>query len=236
MKLIAEGIRRSFFRNKESANTFNAVEKTNFILPEGELTEIIGRSGSGKSTFANILAGLLKPSEGKVFIDGKDIYELEDKARSEFRNKHIGMIPQEQTGLRSLTVLENVLLPVSLYKDASKKESFAKELLKMVGIEDLWDVYSNELSGGELRRMVIARALINEPEIIIADEPTGDLDDETTNLVLKLLREAADRGASVLMNTHERKALAYADTVYRMDKGVLKPFFPDTGSDFEDRR
>lgn len=226
MELIAEGIKRSFFRNKGNTNIFWAVEKTDFTLPSGKLTEIIGRSGSGKTTFSNMLSGLLTPSEGRVLIDGKDIYALSDKERSLFRNQNIGVIPQGQTGLQSLTVLENVLLPVSLYSDPSKKEPLAKELLEMVGIADLYDVYSNELSGGELRRMAIARALINEPAIVIADEPTGDLDDETTGLVLSLLRKVADQGASVLMITHEKEALSYADFVYRMDGGVLKPFEP----------
>ncbi len=221
MKLLCEGISRRFFRNGKNTNFFNAVEKTFFELPEGAVTEIVGRSGSGKTTFANILSGLLTPTEGVLLIDGVDFSSLPDEKRSQFRNKNIGIVPQGQTGLSSLTVLENVLAPAFMYGDGKEKESLAKELLSQMDLFELCDVYSNELSGGELRRMSIARALINSPKIIIADEPTGDLDDDTTRLVLSLFRKKADEGASVLIVTHEHDALQYADQIYRMEKGVL---------------
>ncbi len=221
MKLQAYGISRTFYRKGRNTNFFNAVERTDFILEEGSVTGIIGRSGSGKTTFFNMLCGLLTPSEGKVLLGNQDFYELDDKERSLLRNRHIGIIPQGNTGLQNLTVLENVLLPAAMYGDAEAKKEDALNLLEAVGISELYEVYSNELSGGELRRMSIARALINSPDIIVADEPTGDLDDDTTGFVLKLLRQYADRGASVLMVTHEKEALLYTDNVYRMDKGVL---------------
>ena len=221
MKLICDGISRRFFRNGKNTNFFYAVQKTDFELPEGAITEIIGRSGSGKTTFANMLSGLLAPTEGAVYIDGIDLFTLDDEKRSEFRNKHIGIVPQGQTGLQSLTVLENILAPVRMYGDAKDKEEIARKLLEEMELSELLNVYSNELSGGELRRMSIARALVNSPEILIADEPTGDLDDDTTKLVLKLLRKLADEGMSVLMVTHERDALLYADRIFRMEKGIL---------------
>ncbi len=221
MKLQAYGISRTFYRKGRNTNFFNAVERTDFILEEGSVTGIIGRSGSGKTTFSNMLCGLLTPSEGKVLLGNQDFYELDDKERSLLRNRHIGIIPQGNTGLQNLTVLENVLLPAAMYGDAEAKKEDALNLLEAVGISELYEVYSNELSGGELRRMSIARALINSPDIIVADEPTGDLDDDTTGFVLKLLRQYADHGASVLMVTHEKEALLYTDNVYRMDKGVL---------------
>ena len=222
MKLEARGIRRDFFRNNSESNFFSAVEKTDFVLEEGRLTEIIGRSGSGKTTFINMLCGLLSPTEGQLLIDGSDFYAMTDDARSLLRNRKIGIIPQERAGLSSLTVLENVLAPAAMYGDMNEKKERALELLKLVGIADLANVFSNELSGGELRRMSIARALINEPEILIADEPTGDLDDETTETVLRLFKNCAERGMSVLMVTHELSALPYADYVYKMDKGILQ--------------
>lgn len=120
------------------------------------------------------------------------------------------------------TVLENVLAPVMMYRGAKGSEAQARELLEKLEIGGLADVYSNELSGGELRRMAIARAMINSPEILIADEPTSDLDDDTTRIVIELLRSYADSGASVLIVTHEKDALKYADILYRMDKGILK--------------
>ena len=131
------------------------------------------------------------------------------------------IIPQGQTGLNSLTVLENVKLPFLLYGEEAPTER-ALALLEELGISPLQGAYPNELSGGELRRLSIARALIREPGIILADEPTGDLDDENTKTVLTLLRRASDRGAAVLLVTHEEDALSYADLVYHMNDGVLR--------------
>lgn len=221
MKLEAQAISRIFFRKAKGTNFFNAVEKTDFIIEGGTLAEITGRSGSGKTTFINMLAGLLTPSEGKVLLGGEDLYALDDEKRSVLRNNSIGIIPQGQTGLGSLSVMENILAPAAMYGHAAGKETRAKELLEMMGIADLENVYSNELSGGELRRMAIARALINDPQIIIADEPTGDLDDEATVMVLNLLKSYAAKGAAVVMVTHENTALDYADRIYRMEKGIL---------------
>lgn len=223
MRLTAEKITRDFLRAGKGTNIFTAVAPTDFELPEGQLTEITGRSGSGKTTFTNMLAGLLTPTGGRVLLGGEDLYKMDDDERSLLRNKSIGMIPQGQTGLQSLTVLENVLAPAAMYGSAEGSREKAMELLEMTGIADLADVYSNELSGGELRRLSIARALINDPEIIIADEPTGDLDDETSEMVMRLFRKCADEGASVLMVTHEKAALDYADSVWRMEKGILAP-------------
>jgi len=220
MELRAEGASRRFFRGSGSANYFYAVEKTDFVLPAGKLTEITGRSGSGKSTLLNMLAGLLAPTDGKIFMDGTDLYSLNDAALSALRNRSIGVIPQGQTGLNSLTVLENVLLPCSMYGDAAD-EKRALELLERVGIAKLRNACPNELSGGEMRRLAIARALMRSPSVLLADEPTGDLDDENTAAVLTLLRQCADAGTAVLLVTHEREAAAFADTIYIMQEGRL---------------
>jgi len=227
MKLKSKGITRSFFRKGRNTNFFYALQKTDFELQEGAVTEIVGRSGSGKTTFANILSGLLVPTEGSLYLDGVDIYALSDEKRSILRNRHIGIVPQGQTGLQSLTVLENVLAPAMMYGDMKGIEAIARQYLEEMEISDLCDIYSNELSGGELRRMSIARALINSPEIIIADEPTGDLDDDTTALVLRLFRRLADKGCSVLIITHEQEVVNYADNIYRMEKGILSEISGD---------
>ena len=221
MELRAEGVSRRFFRGSGEANFFYAVQKSDFTLPAGSLTEITGRSGSGKSTLLNLLAGLLEPSEGKVYLDGIDLYSLGDGPRSELRNRSIGIVPQGQTGLHSLTVLENVKLPFLLYGETASDEA-ALELLERFDIAGLRDAYPNELSGGEMRRLAIARALIRKPSVLLADEPTGDLDDENTRTVLSQLRRAADEGTAVLLVTHEREAAAYADGIYRMERGVLR--------------
>ena len=220
MILRAKSISKQFFRQSKTKNVFMAVQKTDLILQAGQLTEITGRSGSGKSTLLNMLAGLLSPTTGKVFLDDTDIYGLEDGERSRLRGREIGVIPQGQTGLHSLTVLENVMLACLLYGEYGS-EDLAIDLLERVGIANLRDVYPNELSGGEMRRLSIARALIRSPGILLADEPTGDLDDENTHAVLRLLRRAADEGAAVLLVTHEREAETYADKIYKMDGGSL---------------
>ena len=204
-------------RNK---NTFN-LDPLDFELECGKMIEITGRSGSGKSTMLNMLAGMLMPTSGKVLLDDTDLYALDEKSLSRLRNEKIGLIPQGHTALLSLTVLENVILPAILYhKDAPPEES-AKELLEKVGIGNLANAKPNELSGGELRRMAISRAMLLHPGILLADEPTAGLDNENRLAVLSLLRIAADDGAAVLLVTHENEAAQYADQVYTMDGGKL---------------
>ncbi|MBQ7745095.1 MAG: ABC transporter ATP-binding protein [Ruminococcus sp.] len=223
MKLKAEKICKKFNRKTSGASYFYAVNETDFELAESSLTAVYGRSGGGKTTFLNMLGGLLEPSGGRVLIDGKDIYSMPDRELSEFRNKNIGIIPQGSTALPTLTVLENVLLPRLMYgKSDESARKYAMELLEKVGIAGLSQAMPNELSGGELRRMAIARALMNKPSVLLADEPTGDLDDENTALVLSLLRDTAKEGTSVLIVTHEGEAENYADIVLKMDSGILK--------------
>ena len=221
MDLRAEGVSRRFFRTTRLSNVFLAVKDASLTLEPGRLTAITGRSGSGKSTLLNMMAGLLAPTAGTIRLDDTDLYAMDDQERSRLRNRSFGIIPQGQTGLNSLTVLENVKLPFLLYGEEAPTER-ALALLEELGISPLQGAYPSELSGGELRRLSIARALIREPGIILADEPTGDLDDENTKTVLTLLRRAADRGAAVLLVTHEEDALSYADLVYHMNDGVLR--------------
>lgn len=221
MTLIAEQISKKYYRPTRNASHFEAVKALDFALEEGKLTEITGRSGSGKSTLLYMLSGLLKPSTGKVLLDGIDLYSLKDSELSRLRNEKIGVIPQGQTGLFALTVLQNVLVPAALYGDSERFEARARELLSLVGISELAGAKMSELSGGEMRRMAIARALLMNPEIIFADEPTDDLDDENTRAVLELLQKTARNGKTVLLITHEASAAQYADRIYRMDAGIL---------------
>ena len=220
MVLKAQHVSRRFFRQRKGSNVFYAVKDVTLELPAGTLTELTGRSGSGKSTLLNLLAGLLEPTEGKVFLDGEDLYALPDASRSRTRNEKLGVIPQGQSALHTLTVLENVLLPGLMYGNACSEER-GMELLEQVGIAQLRNAYPGELSGGEQRRLAIARALALRPGVLLADEPTGDLDDENTQTVLSLLRRSADEGLAVLLVTHEREAAKYADRHYRMNGGML---------------
>ncbi len=220
MDIRAEGISRRYFRRTGEANYFEAVCRTDFTVETGKVTVLLGRSGSGKTTLLHMLAGLLTPTGGKIFLGDTDLYSLEDKALSEIRNKRIGVIPQGRSVIDTLTVLENILLPAALYGGESRGQE-ALEWMKKLDIAHLADSRPTELSGGELRRVAIVRALAGKPEVILADEPTGDLDDENTALVLSALRDAARDGAAVLLVTHEGEAKQYADEVWRMNAGTL---------------
>lgn len=273
---------------------FDAVSHVDLTIDAGEFVAIVGRSGNGKSTLINMVAGLVRPSSGTVHVDGREVTELSDKELSLLRNRTIGFVTQSQTLLGNLTVLDNVILPATMFPDAlpfmeaenkddaaaQKQNSTAetvpgieseadndsasdenstesstepdpfmpdviapitgtdqslysalgqpdvlteraKHLLTQLGAADLADSYPRELSGGEMRRVSIARALMNQPKLLIADEPTGDLDQESTDIVMQLLRSQADNGTAILMVTHDSDALEYADKVYRMDAGVL---------------
>ena len=222
IRLEARGARKQFFRKgRESAQYFDAVVPTDLQLVAGELVVMKGRSGSGKSTLLNMMAGLLEPTEGNVLLDGQDLYALDDVSLSRLRNERIGVIPQGQTALHSLSVVQNVMLPYSMYHDGDSCEDRAMGLLDDLGIRNLADSYPSELSGGELRRVCVARALACTPDVVLADEPTGNLDDESTQMVLGMLRGVADGGAAVLVVTHEQMAESFADSIVRMDAGSL---------------
>lgn len=222
IRLEARGACKRFFRKgRSSAQYFDAVAPFDLQLLAGELVVLKGRSGSGKSTLLNMAAGLLEPSEGAVLLGGQDLYSLDDAALSRLRNEKIGVVPQGQTALHNLSVVQNVTLPYLMYRADDGVEARAMDLLDAFGIRALADCYPAELSGGEMRRMAVARALVCEPEIVLADEPTGDLDDENTEAVLKMLRGIADEGAAVLLVTHEQSAEGFANRVLRMDAGVV---------------
>ena len=223
MILKAENISQRYFRKTEGANYFYAVRPTDLRIRSGELTMLTGRSGSGKTTLLNILSGLLKPSEGRVRMDETDLYSLSDRELSRLRGEKIGNIPQGRSAIDTLTVRENILLPAQLYGKPLPEEA-AGRWMERLGIAKLGDSRPAELSGGELRRMAIARALSQSPEILFADEPTGDLDRENTELVLSALQEyAREQKKAVFVVTHENDALRYADFIFRMDDGQLLP-------------
>jgi len=206
---------------KRGNTSFFAVKNAGLSVYPGDFVSIIGRSGSGKTTLLNLIAGLLKPTSGSIEIGGKDISSFNDAEASRYRNAIIGYVPQGQSLLANLTVLDNVRLPFYFFRregDAAKK---ALSLLEQVGIPHLAYMYPRQLSGGEMRRVAIARALINDPAILLADEPTSDLDVQTTAEVMKLFKEISLSGTAVLMVTHDLEAIHEEARVFRMDAGVL---------------
>lgn len=265
---------RQFIRR---GKPFNAVNHVNLSVDAGEFVAIVGRSGNGKSTLINMVAGLIRPTSGTIQVDGQCVADLPDTELSMLRNRIIGFMTQSHTLLANLTVLDNVILPATMFaqslpftadgtnqidtedqlddaidtlevaddpdmpdtvvpfnqtKSQAKESnpraqqmtvlaSRARNLLAQLGIAELADSYPRELSGGEMRRVSIARALMNQPKLLIADEPTGDLDQESTDIVMRLLKSQAEQGMAILMVTHDSDALAYADKVYRMDAGTL---------------
>ncbi len=213
---------KTYPRKNGEANFFYAVQKTSLTIEKGEFTAILGRSGSGKSTLLNMLCGLLSPTEGQILYDDTDLYKMNDAELSLFRNKHIGVIPQVQSVLPNLTVYENITLPCFIDNNKADCYNYAEELLKLMDITHLKDVYASDLSGGEMRRTAIARALIQKPDVIFADEPTADLDDENTVNILKLFKNISESGTAVFIVTHESDTIKYADRVYRMDNGIIK--------------
>lgn len=229
-------VTREFMRRKHK---FFAVNNVSFALNSGDFVAIVGKSGNGKSTLLNLIAGLLKPTHGSVKVCGEEISErtFSDAKMSRLRACDIGFVTQSQTLLQNLTVHDNILLPVQIAASACEvsksevsksevsedsNETRALELCKQLHIEDLLWCYPNELSGGEMRRVMIVRALINNPKLLILDEPTGDLDLEHTRIVVKMLREAAKNGVAVLMVTHDVEAARCADRTYTMDAGSLR--------------
>lgn len=218
MALIVSDLTKEYVRGK---TPFKAVNEVDFSIEAGGFITIIGRSGSGKSTFLNLIAGLLKPTDGSIEIDGKNIVNLTDKEVSLYRNSQIGYVPQGQSTIASLSVLDNVRLPYYLFKREKDITELALDLLKETGISHLRDSYPKQLSGGELKRIGIARALINSPDYIILDEPTSDLDTQTTKEIMELLRKIANAKTAVIMVTHELDVLDYGDDTYVMDAGVL---------------
>lgn len=208
-------------RYKRGDKTFAAVDNVDLSISRGDFVSIIGRSGSGKSTLLNMIAGLSIPTSGRIMLERTDMYGLKDRQISELRNARLGYIPQGTGALSNLTVFDNVRLPYFLSKrqgDASGRAAF---LLEEVGITPLADMLPAQLSGGELRRVLIARALMNEPDILIADEPTSDLDIETTKEIMALFSRINTNGTTILVVTHELDTLEFGNRVLTMLSGRL---------------
>lgn len=217
---------KSYYLGHEEVPILKGV---NFQVLEGDFVAIVGPSGSGKSTLMNLLGCLDRPTSGIIAVNGQDINQLDDNGLARLRGMEIGFIFQQFNLVPRLTAYENVMLPTY----ASKKENInypekAKELLKMVGLEERMRHKPSELSGGQSQRVAIARSLINEPAILLADEPTGNLDSKTSEEVMGYFRELNRKGATIIMITHNHELAVQTDRVIAIHDGQIRSDVPAT--------
>ena len=204
-------------------NTVRAVDTVELDIPRGQMISIMGHSGSGKTTLLSLIGGLTKPTNGRVLVNGTNIWTLSDKDLSSMRNELIGFSFQFASLMPTLSAIDNVRLPSTFSgngKGAANPKR-AEELLTLVGLGDRMHSYPSYLSGGEQRRVALARTLMNEPKLILADEPTGDLDEETEADILDIFRKINDGGVTIVIVTHSRAVAAQAQRTLRMDHGHL---------------
>ena len=215
-----EGITKVYEIGDQVVNALNGV---NLQIERNEYVALMGPSGSGKSTLMNMLGALDSPSSGKYWLNQKDVSILSDNQLAEIRNKEIGFVFQTFNLLPRYTALENVALPL-IYAGFSKsaRSKRAAEVLELVGLKDRMDHKPNELSGGQRQRVAVARALVNKPSIILADEPTGNLDSKTSYEIMALFQEIHDNGNTVIIVTHEEDIAEHTHRIVRLKDGVVE--------------
>lgn len=219
MLLDVKNLRKDYQRGSQH---FSAVNNVSFSMARTDFISIMGKSGSGKTTLLNMIAGLLTPTQGKITINGTNLFELDDKQVSAFRNQNIGYIPQGSSLLPNLTALENIRLPFYLTKRENQSSlNYALDLLEKAKISYLKDTYPANMSGGEMRRIAILRALICRPQLVIADEPTSDLDEESSVQIMALLTEIHQQGTGLLIVTHDNDVANYSQRKLKMSSGRL---------------
>lgn len=201
-----------------------ALDHVNFTVEKGDFIAIVGPSGSGKSTLANVIGGLDVPDEGEVLVDGQDIAKVHDTVLSNYRNKKIGFIFQSFNLQPNYTALENVTIPLIFAEmSANDRKSRATDCLKAVGLEDRINHRPSQLSGGQRQRVCIARALANNPEVIIADEPTGNLDSKKGNEVVDILKQLNQKlGVTLIIITHDREVAKQAKRIVEISDGRIR--------------
>ena len=208
----------------EGENQVRAVDHTSLQIERGKFTAIVGRSGSGKSTLLHLIGGLDRPDSGKVWIDGTDIYSRKDDKLAQFRRKKIGFIFQDFNLIPSLNVWENIVLPLGL-DNRKVKPREVEDILKKIGLQDKKDAMPSALSGGQKQRTAIARALVTRPAIILADEPTGNLDSASSKEILQILKNMHEQGKTVILITHDNGIAAQARRVVRIIDGKIESDF-----------
>jgi len=214
-------IDKTFYRGKEP---IHVLEKLDLDVPEGSFEALMGPSGSGKSTLLNIIAGLDRPSRGEVIVAGADLTKLSDGELAKWRSQTIGFVFQSFNLIPVLTAAQNVELPLLLTSlSGSERKKRVATALRIVGLEDRMEHYPRQLSGGQEQRVAIARAIVNDPKIIVADEPTGDLDRKSADDVLTLMEKLnKELGKTIFMVTHDPAAAERAGMLRKLDKGALQ--------------
>lgn len=219
MNLInVNNLSKSFRRGERD---FFAIDNVSFDVNEKDFINIIGKSGSGKSTLLTLLSAIIEPTSGDILVEGKNLSDVDDEEKSGYRNEFIGYVPQSLGTLPTLNVLDNVRLPYFFKNREGNGVERARMLLDMCGILDLENDFCKNLSGGELKRVLIARALMNEPKILIADEPTSDLDSKTTIEIMNMLKEINEKGTTIIIVTHDNDLLKYGSRLLEMTDGKL---------------
>ena len=209
----------------ETGNKLHILRKLNLEVKRGEFVSILGKSGSGKSTLLNIMGLLDKIDGGKIWIDDKEVSSLNEMERNNIKNHFLGFVFQFHYLMSEFTALENVMIPVLLnnFKNKAEIEKEAKELLEIVGLAERMKHKPNQLSGGEKQRVAIARAMINKPKLILADEPTGNLDEDTGELIFSLFKKInKEHNQSIVVVTHARDLSQVTDRQIFLKKGVLE--------------
>ncbi len=217
---LLEDIKKTYFLGEQEVEVLRGVD---LEIPDGEFAAIMGPSGSGKTTLMNIIGCLDVPTSGRYVLAGKDVTQLSDDELSTYRNEHIGFVFQSFFLLPYATVLENVLLP-TLYVDRSKwgdTQKRAMEILSMVGLKERAKFKPGQLSGGQQQRVALARALVNDPELVLADEPTGQLDSNTAAEIMALLSAMNARGKTVVLITHDQAIAAHASRIINIKDGLI---------------
>jgi len=210
------------YQTRFGATEVTALKDISFSVEEGEYVAVMGESGSGKTTLLNILATLDRPTEGKVLLNGEDIQKISDKVLTEFRRDHLGFVFQDFNLLETLSVYDNMVLPLVLARrPIEEMEKKVKPIAEMLGIEDLLKKYPYELSGGQQQRVAIGRAMITDPSLLLADEPTGALDSKSASNTLDLFDKINENGQTILMVTHSTVAASRAKRVLFIKDGLI---------------
>ena len=217
--IIAKDVSKVYHIEEQEVRALDGV---NVSIKDGEFVIIIGRSGSGKSTLLSVLGGLTRPSSGNIEFDGRELWSMSDRDLSVLRSHRIGFVFQFPGLLPTLTAHENVMLPTIFTEAKEKPGKKARALLASLGLEDKGSCYPHQMSGGELKRASIARALMNDPSVILADEPTGDLDAETEMEIMDEFKKINQQGRTIIMVTHNPDLSTYASSVLRMEKGKMR--------------